>query len=318
MRPLRAVVVGAGVMGARHLRTLEELDGVQPVLVVDPALPRGLGVPVAAELDEAPLEAELAVLAAPSALHERLGLRLARAGLPTLVEKPVATSAAGARRLERCFAERGLPAAAGHVERFNPAIAALHRAVREGAIGRVREVRTERLGPFPDREMPVGVVADVLIHDIDLVLWCLGGRYEPLHAVVRTRPGRPCEDETVVEAELVRPSGDRVRLRQRASRLAPCRERRVLVAGSLGRLEADLLEQRASLLPASGGSHELPVRAAQPLAGELAAWRDAVRRGACRSPLASLAEGRAALEAAERILAAARTEEAIVNREAKA
>lgn len=305
MRTLRAGVIGGGAMGRNHVRVLGELPGVEPVLVVDPALP-DLGVPVVADLDRlAEPDLDFAVLAAPSALHEDLGLRLAALGIPTLVEKPVATSARAARRLVKAYAEAGVAAAAGHIERFNPVVIALCRALRDEVIGEVDAVEMTRIGPFPDRDMPVGVVGDLLVHDIDLACFLLGADYARVTATTRVEPGRSCEDEVRARGSLVHPDGRRLDVAHHASRIAPERRRALTLTGADGSLVANLIDQTL-LVRADGRTlAELPVTEGQPLAGELAAWCEVVRSGRPDPALATLADGLRAVTVAEAVLASA-------------
>lgn len=305
MGALRAAVVGAGSMGRNHLRVLGEIEGVAPGLAVDPGpLDEDLDVEVVADLEALAGRVDLAVLAAPSALHVDLGLRLAALGIPTLVEKPVATSTPNARLLVRAYAEAGVAAAAGHVERFNPVVTALCRALRDDPIGAVTRVITTRIGPFPDRPMPVGVVGDLLVHDIDLACFLLGAEYASVDATARTDPGRPCEDDVRVRARLRDPDGRTIAAEHHASRVSPERSRRLELIGEQGRIVADLFDQTLTLHRGER-TEDLPVIPSQPLAGELAAWCGVVRSGRPDPVLATLADGARAVLVAEAVLASA-------------
>lgn len=301
MTRLRAAVIGAGTMGRNHVRVLGELPGVEPVAIVDPAAP-DLGIPVAADLAELSGRVDFAVLAAPSGLHEDIGLQLSGLGIPTLIEKPVAPTSASALRLARAYAESGVAAAAGHVERFNPVVLALRTALTEGVIGRVRRLETIRIGPFPNRPMPVGVVADLLVHDIDLACFLLDGNYLSVTAEMRTDPGRSCEDDVRVEALLQRSDGQRIEVTQHAGRTSPERQRMIHVSGDRGNLAADLFTQTLVVREDCRTVAEMPIARDQPLAGELAAWCEVVRSGRPDPILASLTDGARAVQVAEAVL----------------
>lgn len=311
MRELRAGVIGAGHMGRNHLRVLGELPGVTPVLAVDPMPVHDLGVPVVSDLTAAADQIDLVILSAPSALHEELGLRLAALGVPTLIEKPIATDSVAGARLVRAYAEAGVAAAAGHIERFNPVVAAIRAALADDLIGPITHIGTTRAGPFPERDMPVGVVADLLVHDIDLACSLTEGVYAWVSAQAVTDPGRPCEDEVRLRGELALPDGRRVTVSQRADRVSRERVRLLQVIGERGGLRGDLIDQTLTLWwdegtgGADAGSRQLPVILGQPLAGELTAWCDVVRSGQPDPVLATLADGLRAVRVAEAVLESA-------------
>lgn len=259
--------------------------------------------PVVMFLDEAAAcGIDLAVLAAPSPLHEPFGLQLARLGVPTLIEKPLAEDSPPARKLSNSFATAGVAAAVGHIERFNPVVTAW-RAVASGdhrgqLIGELREVHTCRIGPMPERPIDSDIVNDLLMHDIALVHWLLGCRFDQVQAQAQVVSGRPCADEVIVRARLnglARSGGDpgegsgAASLQQRASRLASGREWWLRVDGSLGNLLADLVSRRLILIQ-PGGQREIPVPTVDALSAELAAWCHLVRTGE-RDVLASLEDG---------------------------
>ena len=316
--PLKALVVGGGYMGRLHLRALAALPDVEPVLVVDPYLPTDTlpGIPIVGSIDEATaFGIDLAVLAAPSPLHEQLGLQLAGLGVPTLVEKPLAADSPSARRLSNAFAAAGVPAAVGHIERFNPAVTAWRTAASGDhlvrLIGQLREVHTCRIGSMPERPIDTDVVSDLLVHDIDLVHWLLGGRFDQVQAQTRVIAGRPCADEVVVSARLnglARSGGDpgegdTALLQQQASRLAKDRERWLRVDGSAGSLLADLVARRLILIH-PGVRREVPGSPVDALSAELSAWCNLVRTGE-RGDLATLEDGVRTARVADAVLRAA-------------
>ena len=143
---MRIAVYGLGRMGRHHARHLRGL-GAQ-VVEVDPAL--GL------HGDARGIDA--AVVATPTRTHAEIAASLARDGVPVLVEKPLAASLGEAEALAD-FSR----VVVGHVERFNPAFAAL---LGDGLD--VRFVHAERLAPWSDRAVDVDVVYDLMVHDLDL------------------------------------------------------------------------------------------------------------------------------------------------------
>ncbi|CAM5366929.1 Dehydrogenase OS=Streptomyces tendae OX=1932 GN=F3L20_15395 PE=3 SV=1 [Streptomyces tendae] len=128
-KPLRAGLVGLGSMGRHHARVLAGLEGVDLVGVVDPMGDKfgaAQGAPILNTVEELiALGVDYTVVACPTHLHEEVGLALAEAGVCALIEKPVADTVEGARRLVEAFESRGLVAGVGHIERCNPALRSL-------------------------------------------------------------------------------------------------------------------------------------------------------------------------------------------------
>lgn len=164
---LRGLLYGHGHMGRHHARRLAERGDVD-LRVVDPA--QGLPAPTRPDAD-------FAVVATPTATHVDVAGPLLAAGIPTLVEKPIAADLAGARALA---ANDGL--CAGHIERFNPALAAV-------AHVRPRFVEAQRLSAWPAPSTPgargtdTDVLADLMLHDLDLALRFLPGEVSDVRAV---------------------------------------------------------------------------------------------------------------------------------------
>nr|WP_042378717.1 Gfo/Idh/MocA family oxidoreductase [Streptacidiphilus melanogenes] len=240
-RPLRAGLVGVGAMGRHHYRVLDGLAGVELVGVVDPAAdPAGVvrGVPVVPDVQQLiALGIDYAVVACPTALHEQIAVALAEADVHVLIEKPLADTVEGARRLVEAFESRGLIGAVGHIERFNPALQNLRGRLEAGELGEVYQVVTHRQGPFPHRIADVGVVKDLATHDIDLTGWVTGQEYESVAAHTVSRSGRPHEDMVAVVGRLA----DGTMVNHLVNWLSPLKERRTVVTGDKGCFVADTL-----------------------------------------------------------------------------
>jgi predicted dehydrogenase len=183
MTRIRMAVVGCGHLGAIHARLLAARADVELVAVVDPVAESRERIaalhgcrPLAEPAALVGL-ADAAVVAAPTGLHAQVALPLLAAGLDLLVEKPIAADVEDARAIVIAARRHGRTVAVGHVERFNPA----WRAAVE-RIGRPTVVEAARLAPFTFRSLDVGVVHDLMIHDIDLVLALDPGRLERVEA----------------------------------------------------------------------------------------------------------------------------------------
>ena len=198
----RIAVVGLG-FGAVHARVLGEMESVDLIAICDvdrarlAAVGRGRSVALyedyRAMLDQERLDAM--VVAVPTRLHEEVALAAIRAGVKAiLVEKPIAPTLSDARRLADAAEAAGVQLMAGHVERFNPAIAALREQVRAGAAGNVLQISARRLGPFAARVRDVSVVHDLALHDIDVMRFILGLEVERVFAESRSSVRTPFED----------------------------------------------------------------------------------------------------------------------------
>lgn len=241
MKKLRAGLVGVGMMGRHHARVLSSLDGVEFVAVVDPGGdPHGVAsgrqlLPSIAELIA--LGIDYAMVAAPTAAHEEIGLELAEAGVHALIEKPLAFDTPAAKRLTSAFALRGLVGAVGHIERYNPALQQLRRRLEAGELGAVYQIVTRRQGPFPARIADVGVVKDLASHDIDLTAWVAHSAFQSVSARVAHKSGREHEDLVAAVGQLA----DGTVTSHLVNWLSPFKERLTVVTGERGSFTADTL-----------------------------------------------------------------------------
>ena len=238
---LRAGLVGLGSMGRNHARVLGGLPGVDFVGICDPAGDTGGvsgGVPVVHDLDQLiELKLDYCVVAAPTALHEEIGTRLAEAGVHLLVEKPVAMDTQAATKLVRTYQAAGLVGAVGHIERYNPALQELKRRLEAGELGDIFQVATRRQGPFPARISDVGVVMDLASHDIDLTAFVTGQEFTSVAARTAHKSGRVHEDLIAATGMLA----DGTVTNHLVNWLSPMKERMTTVTGDLGTFVASTL-----------------------------------------------------------------------------
>ncbi len=325
MTRTRVAVVGCGHLGAIHARLLAGRDDAELVAVVDPVAESRDRVAAAhacrslAEPRDLVGQADAAVIAAPTGLHAGVALPLLEAGIDLLVEKPLAATVEDARAISIAARRHGRTVAVGHVERFNPAWqAAVDRA------GKPLFVEAQRTAPFTFRSIDVGVVHDLMIHDIDLVLSLEPGRLERVEAQGILATGG---FEDAVRARLVFSSGLVADLT--ASRISPEARRTVSLWSAEAMVAVDLTAKTVRSLTASaavrsGGFSAAAVPPAERTAAKdrfftdilpleqvtvadanaiacehddfLAAARDR------RSPRVSAAAGAAAVEIAARVL----------------
>jgi predicted dehydrogenase len=167
---LRLGVVGVGHLGKHHARLLQGLD-CELVGVVDPeATARAyaqatFGVQAFAEPQDLLGKVDAVSVVVPTARHLEVASLFLANGVDVLVEKPIARTAAEGQALVDLAAQHGRILQVGHVERFNPALQGIE------SIGRsARYIESHRLAPFSFRSTDIGVVLDLMIHDLDLVL----------------------------------------------------------------------------------------------------------------------------------------------------
>src|SRR5580704_5172754 len=277
---LRIGVVGVGVMGSNHARVLSELHGVKLVGVVDPDrkqrehVARHLGCSAFADLDSLIARGVDAVtIAAPTHLHRDIAV-------------------VGAAR------RAGVTLMAGHVERFNPAVEAIKRAIKGQNI---LSIAVTRVGPFPPRMSNVGVVIDLAVHDIDLIRWFTDSE------IVEIQPqtsSAVAEREDIALLQFRTASG--VLAQINTNWLTPFKARNIHIATRDKYLMADLLTLQVTECfgyqpDGSYSMRHLSVGYAEPLRSEMAAFIGAIR-GA--TPAVTGEEAVASLEIAIRCLSA--------------
>jgi predicted dehydrogenase len=171
MSRLRVGVVGVGHLGRHHARILAGLEGAHLVAVADSRIEqaRAVAEPLGAEAfdDYRALlgRVDAVSVAVPTTAHREVAGAFLERGIPTLVEKPLAAAVAEAEELVALARRRDAVLQVGHIERFNPALKALERAPL-----RPKFIQAERLGLYTFRSTDIGVVHDLMIHDLDLVL----------------------------------------------------------------------------------------------------------------------------------------------------
>ncbi|MBV8865760.1 MAG: Gfo/Idh/MocA family oxidoreductase [Acidobacteriaceae bacterium] len=323
-------VIGAGAFGASHIRVLSGMADVELVAVVDldlakaKKLANGHGSSAFASLDQLPAEIDAAIVATPTVTHETVAETLLGSGIDVLIEKPIADSAEAGERLTRLATENGRILQVGHLERFNPAVVELGRLVTVPLFFEVH-----RLSVFTPRSLDVDVVLDLMIHDLDIVLRLTSERPKEIRAAgisvlspkvdianVRLSFASGCVANLTasrISTEQVR----KLRLFQPGEYLSVDYKRQDLTKVRVLRNELVLPNELS--LKSSPGSKTLadpvlpnerengfvfskvPVANAEPLALELAAFVEAVRKRS--NPKVGGAEATEALRLAEEILA---------------
>jgi predicted dehydrogenase len=228
-------VIGAGHLGRIHSKLLGSVDGADLVAISDPIesarenAAKLFGVPTFTDYHDLIDQVDAAIIAAPTDAHAKIATDLLKAGKHLMVEKPLATTADDANKLSMFASARRLTLQVGHVERFNPAFTAL------GDIGvDAKYVEAVRASRFPGRCLDVGVVMDLMIHDIDLVCSMTDA---PVTGVSASGIAVVSDHEDIAEARIEFGCGLVANLK--ASRVSPTPARSMQVFGSGGFAEID-------------------------------------------------------------------------------
>lgn len=217
--PLKVAVVGVGHLGREHARIYAGMEGVDLVAVADLKEDRAREVASASgtravtdfrDLLEGALRPDAVSIVVPTRDHAAIGIPFLEAGIPALIEKPMAESLEEADAILEASRKGAAILQVGHVERYNPAI----RAIR-GIVDDPRFIESDRIAPFAFRSYDIGVVHDLMIHDLDIVLSFF---HQPVTQVDALGACILSEKEDLATARLV--FGDRCAAHLKASRVA--------------------------------------------------------------------------------------------------
>jgi predicted dehydrogenase len=332
--PIRLGVIGTGSMGKNHARIFSELPGAKFTAILDAnaataaTIAQQYGARAVATLPAFLAEIDAATVATPTVTHFEFAKALLEAGKHVLVEKPFTETPEQARELNALAQERGLVLQVGHIERFNPVMSAL-----EERLNAPRFIEATRLSPYPGRSLDVGVVLDVMIHDLEIILHLVRSPWVQVDAV-----GVPIlsKREDIANVRIRFENGCVANIT--ASRISQDKLRKIRVFQSDAYLSLDYQKQEGYLLrlarddekessligklfgAASGGTivtefagkrlvrEPVPIEKDEPLKRELISFVECARAGA--QPKVSGREATAALELA--LLITRKIEEASV------
>src|SRR5215467_3414747 len=180
----RVGVVGVGHIGSNHSRLYAEISSAEFTAVYDvdllkaKAIGRKFGATPANSLDEFIESVDAASVATPTNTHFEVARSLLARGKHVLIEKPITDNPAHASELVELAARKNVILQVGHVERFNPVLGAL-----EKHLTHPRFIEAHRLSPYPERSTDIGVVLDVMIHDLEIILHLVRSPVQSIDAV---------------------------------------------------------------------------------------------------------------------------------------
>jgi predicted dehydrogenase len=291
-------VAGVGHMGKEHARIYSELQEAELVGVHDsnPDTARKIAAKCKTRafgsLEEMVDAVDAASIVTPTTTHLVIAEPFLKRGKHVLVEKPIAMNTEEARKLVDLAEKHGAKLAVGHVERFNPVLVAL-----EERLGRPRFIEAHRLSPYPGRSTDIGVVMDLMIHDLEIILHLVRSPVTSVDAV-----GVPVlsKGEDIANARIRFANGCVANLT--TSRISPERLRKIRVFQDDAYLSLDYMKQEGEIYKRLDGKitrDKIPVMKGEPLKNQLAEFVMNVRENT--DPRVAGAHGFEALKLASQI-----------------
>lgn len=310
---IRCGVAGVGSLGQHHARIYAALPNVEFVGIFETSDARAAEICAKhncqrfATIEELGKACEAVSVVVPTDLHAKVALPLLAQGCHLLIEKPLCASLEEAERVLAAANKAQRIVSVGHIEHFNPVMSYL-----EKHAGRPQYITTERLAPYTPRGTEVGVVLDLMIHDIGIVLALVGS---PIRKIDSVGISVLSKTEDIANARIEFESGCVANLT--ASRMSLKKNREIRVFQDNAYLSLDFMNQKGHLVKksdiiaygvklkvglAKAGDassipvHEIPIEKGEPLAIELAHFVESVREA--RQPKVGAALGKSALEVA--------------------
>ncbi len=243
---LRTAVIGAGKMGAIHAKIYDQLPQSELIAVVDTDLVKAKSLAekfncqASGDIAEILNKVDAVTIAAPTIEHLELAKVLIQNNIAVLIEKPLAANVEQGREIVDLAKKKNAVVAVGHSERCNPVVQAIKRLDIEPKF-----IESNRISPYPFRSTDVGVVLDVMIHDIDIILSLAASEIKKVDAVGVSVIG---DKEDICNARIVFASGCIANIT--ASRLAIKTERKVRVFSRQAYLSMDYLKKSGIIIKA--------------------------------------------------------------------
>jgi predicted dehydrogenase len=317
MDNIKVGVVGVGHLGMHHARVYTEILGTHLVGVMDINEERArsvaypLGVAAFSDFEEFLRETRPDALSivVPTSLHFQIAKMAMENGINVLIEKPVTTSVDEAEQLLSLAVRKDLILQVGHIERFNSAVQHVREFIHDPYF-----IQTRRIGPFSPRISDVGVVLDLMIHDVDIILSMVNSDLVSISAMglcIRT------EHEDIASAQLTFANGTLAQIL--VSRVSEKRMRQMEITEAERYITVNYETQDISVqrsIRSSGGNivevTEHPVfTKTEPLKMELQHFVSCVREG--KQPMVGIKDGKRALEVCVAVLKQIHGENAYLN-----
>lgn len=299
MDKIKVGVVGVGHLGAIHAKDYARLDNVKLVGVCDCNLKRSLEIGKRfrtasySNYEDLFDKVDAASIVVPTSLHYNVAKEFLKRGIHVLIEKPITKTLSEADELIELAKEKNLILQVGHIERFNSAVLAI-----EPHIKTPKFIECQRLGPFHKRVQDVGVVLDLMIHDIDIVLGLMKKEVLSIEAVGLSTISNY---EDVANVRLT--FDDLTIADITASRVTKDVVRKMRIFQEDSYLSLDYVTQEAMIFRKTGEkilTEKIRIKKKEPLKKELKSFIECVRTG--KKPIVSGIEGRRALAVALEIV----------------
>lgn len=298
MKLIKAGVIGVGHIGINHARIYSELPHCELVAILDAdkraaeKAASKYGGKACSSLEEFSELVDAATVATPTESHHEVGSYLLARGKHLLIEKPLADTTERAQDLAAIATKHQAILQVGHVERFNPALEALEEQLKNP-----RFLEVTRISPYPNRSVDIGVVLDLMIHDLEIILHLVRSpvvSIDPVGIAVLSR------GEDIANVRIHFENGCVANLT--ASRISRDKVRKIRIFQEDAYLSLDYQKQNGYMLRLNGKAikrQRVKVVKGEPLQRELAAFIDCARTGV--QPRVTGHEAAAALELALRI-----------------
>jgi predicted dehydrogenase len=295
MKNLRVGVVGVGHIGSNHARLYAEIPSAEFSAIYDVdlgkanAIAKKYRVTPAQSPDEFAEKVDAASIATPTNTHYEVARSLLARGKHLLIEKPITDNTAHAGELAELAAQNRVILQVGHVERFNPVLSAL-----EERLTHPRFIEAHRLSPYPERSTDIGVVLDLMIHDLEIILHLVRSPVQTIDAVgvAVLSPG-----EDIANARLRFENGCVANIT--SSRISPERMRKIRVFQEDAYLSLDYEKQSGEIYRRAEGRitrEKVEIAREEPLKHQLVSFVECAKSG--RQPRVSGFQAIAALELA--------------------
>jgi predicted dehydrogenase len=293
---LRVGIVGVGSIGKNHARIYSELPGIEFSAILDTnpetasAIEKQYNVKAVSTIAEFVALVDAATVATPTPYHYEIARLLVAEGKHLLIEKPITENPDHARELVALAKQHGVVLQVGHVERFNPVLGAL-----EKILTKARFIEVHRLSSYPFRSIEIGVILDLMIHDLEVVLHLVRSPVKSIDAV-----GIPVlsKGEDIANARIRFENGCVANIT--ASRVSPEKMRKIRIfTQDKAYVSLDYQNQTGEIFRLVNGAitrNPVEIEKDEPLKRELQSFVECSRRGG--QPVVSGSEAAAALELA--------------------
>lgn len=297
---IKVAVIGAGVMGKNHLKTYKSLQGVELVGVYDifpeaaKAAAEMFGIKAFSSMEEVAANVDAVSVVTTSVTHADVGEFFLNHGIHCLIEKPLATTEEGCRRLIDAAKNNKVTLLVGHIERFNPAVEQMGKILSDTS--KIRSLTAQRMSAASGRITDVDVAMDLMIHDVEVIQSLVKSPVTNILACSVKTPDKP-EGKDYITAILEFESGATANLT--ASRITQARVRTLTVTTDTNYIDMDFINQSINVhsqgrmpyvnqesIPdwmnygLKGSVEQLFIPTNQPLSAELNHFMDCVRGNA--------------------------------------